>query len=445
MPPNALCSMHLGISGATGTGKSFMVASQLFQLVTLGVPVILTDMKSELADLMLNVVVPAVVARGREDLIDRVRVIRPFDAGRVPLLRLTEPEPRVSRQIQSMNIAQGLSESVGEGLGVRMLRAMLPMAGLAVERNLPLHVLTDWLRSPEVFARAAAASSDPIIRSYALHELPRENRSSLDALRARLDLLFHLPEVRDALSAPRCLSFDECLESGVTILDFGSPPGGAEAAMKFIAGPVAGRLGRAILSRQMSDNTLPAVVVFEEFQQLLGSYQVEMFKRLLALCRFKRVCLWFSNQQPAQIAEADRTLLRILRTNLGAECIFRSSVEDARTLSEGLSTRSADETLTQARSRVVEEIATLPKRSFFFWLRDSAFGPQRLQSPRVNIGALKASASSLTLEQRERIRLGTASIERPADKPSPPATAPEPDPRVAPLPPQKRRRAPRLG
>lgn len=445
LPLPALCSMHLGISGATGTGKSFMVASQLFQLVSAGVPVILTDMKSELADLMLEVVIPAVVARGREDLIDRVRVVRPFDAGRVPLLRLTEPEPRVSRQIQSMNIAQGLSESVGEGLGVRMLRAMLPMAGLVVERNLPLPVLADWLRSPETFARVAATSSDPIVRSYALHELPRENRSSLDALRARLDLLFHLPEVRDALSAPRCLSFDDCLSSGVTILDFGSPPGGAEDAMKFIAGPVAGRLGRAILSRQVFDSTPPAVVVFEEFQQLLGSYQVEMFKRLLALCRFKKVCLWFSNQQPAQIAEADRTLLRILRTNLGAECMFRSSVEDARTLSEGLSTRSADETLTQARSRVVEEIATLPKRSYYFWLRDSAFGPQRLQSPRVNIGALKASAASLTRKQRERIRLGTVSIERPTHTPAPPPTTPEPDARVAPLSPQKRRRAPRLG
>lgn len=441
----SLCSMHIGISGATGTGKSFMVASQLYQLVKLGVPVILTDMKSELADLLLNVVVPAVVARGREDLIDRIRVIRPFEAGRVPLLRLTEPEPRVSRQIQSMNIAQGLSESVGEGLGVRMLRAMLPMAGLCVERNLPLPVLTDWLRQPELFARTAASSSDPIVRAYALHELPRENRSSLDALRARLDLLFHLPEVREALSAPRCVDFGECLDSGVTVLDFGSPPGGAEDAMNFIAGPVAGRLGRAILSREVSDDTLPAVVVFEEFQQLLGSYQVEMFKRLLALCRFKKVCLWFSNQQPAQIAEADRTLLRILRTNLGAECIFRSSVEDARTLSEGLSTRSADETLTQARSRMVEEISTLPKRAFYFWLRDSAFGPQRLQSPRVNVGALKASAASLAPEQRERIRLGTVSIERPADASSPSAASPEPDPRVAPLPPQKRRRAPRLG
>jgi hypothetical protein len=327
-----------------------------------------------------------------------------------------------------------------------MLRALLPTAGLAVERNLPLPVLSEWLRSPEMFARVAASSADPIIRAYALHELPRENRSSLDALRARLDLLFHLPEIREALSAPRCLSCDECLESGVTILDFGSPPGGAEAAMKFIAGPVAGRFGRAILSREMRGDTPPAIVCFEEFQQLLGSHQIEMFKRLLAQCRFKKVNLWFSNQQPAQIAEADRTLLRVLRTNLGAECIFRSSVEDARTLSEGLSTRGTDETLTQARSRMVEEIATLPRRSFFLWLRDSAFGPQRLQSPRLDVEALKRSAAALSSEQRERIRLGSVSIARQTPEAAISADpAVEPDPRVAPLRPDKRRRTPRLG
>jgi hypothetical protein len=437
--------MHLGVSGATGTGKSYLIAALLFQLITRRVPVVLVDMKSELANLLLDVVVPAIIARGREDMLDRVRVVRPFELGRVPLLRLTEPEPRVSQQVQSMNIAQSLSEAVGHDLGPRMLRALLPTAGLAVERNLPLPVLTDWLRSPETFARAAAGSADPIIRAYAVHELPRENRSSLDALRARLDLLFHLPEIREALSAPRCLSFDECLESGVTILDFGSPPGGAEAAMRFIASPVAGRLGRAVLSRQMHAATPPAIVCFEEFQQLLGTHQLEMFKRLLSLCRYKLVNLWFSNQQPAQIAEADRTLLRILRTNLGAECIFRSSVEDARTLSEGLSTRSSDETLTQARSRMVEEIATLPRRSFFLWLRDSSFGPQRLQSPRLDLEAMRRAGARLSPEQRERIRLGSVSVARSVGAVKGPETHVEPDPRVAPLAPGKRRRTPRLG
>ncbi len=446
MPLTTLCAMHLGVSGATGTGKSYLIATLLFQLITRRVPVVLIDMKSELANLLLEVVVPAVVARGQKDLLDHVRVVRPFESGRVPLLRLTEPEPRISPQVQSMNIAQSLSEAVGHDLGPRMLRALLPTAGLAVEPHLPLPVLTEWLRSPETFARAAASSADPIIRAYALHELPRENRTSLDSLRARLDLLFHLPEIREALSAPRCLSCDECLESGVTILDFGSPPGGAEAAMKFIAGPVMGRFGRAILSREMRADTPPAIVCFEEFQQLLGSHQLEMFKRLIALCRFKRINLWFSNQQPAQIAEADRTLLRMLRTNLGAECIFRSSVEDARTLSEGLSTRSSDETLTQARSHMVEEIATLPRRSFFLWLRDSSFGPQRLQSPRLDVDALKRSAATLSPEERERIRLGSASIARVvAEDRVPLEAAAEPDPRVAPLAPDKQRRSPRLG
>jgi len=445
LPIETLCAMHLGMSGATGTGKSYLIAGLLYQLLRQCVPLIVADMKSELAGLLLDVVVPAVIASGREDLIERVRVVRPFETGRVPLLRLTEAEPRVGREIQSINIAQSLSEAVGHDLGPRMLRALLPAAGLAVERNLPLPILTEWLRSPETFARVAATSTDPIIRAYALHELPRENRSSLDALRARLDLLFHLPEVREALSAPRCLSCDECLSSGITILDFGSPPGGAEAAMKFIAGPVAGRFGRAILSRDMHDDTPPAVVVFEEFQQLLGSHQVEMFKRLLALARWRRTALWFSNQQPAQIAEADRTLLRILRTNLGAECIFRSSVEDARAMSEGLSTRSGEETLAQARSRMIEEIATLPRRAFFLWLRDCAFGPQRLQSPRLDLAQLREAAARLSPQQRERIRTGSASIARTIEPAQPPTVESEPDPRVAPLPQGRRRRTPRLG
>jgi hypothetical protein len=195
----------------------------------------------------------------------------------------------------------------------------------------------------------------------------------------------------------------------------------------------------------MHPDTAPAIACFEEVQELLGSYQIEMFKRLIALCRFKRVSLWFSNQQPAQIAEADRTLLRILRTNLGAECIFRSSVEDARVLSEGLSTRLRDETQMQARSRMTEEIATLPQRSFFLWLRDSRFGPQQLRSPRLDLDALRQAASSLSSEQRERIRLGSASIARSTGDVVPPQTVVEPDLRVAPLEPDNRRRTPRLG
>jgi len=102
--------------------------------------------------------------------------------------------------------------------------------------------------------------------------------------------------------------------------------------------------------------------------------------------------------------------------------------------------------LPQARGRMVEEIASLPRRSFFFWLRDSPHGPQRLTSPRLDAAALVRSAEALSTEQRERIRLGSASIVRvvPPD-PDPPDSVAVPDPRVAPLRPDKRRRTPRLG
>ena len=447
LPIEQLTSQHVGVSGATGMGKSYLLATLLWQLLRARVPVVVVDLKSELCAILLETIVPALVASGREDLAEQVRVIRPFDPARVPLLRLTEPEREVSAQVQSLNIATALGEAIGQDHGVRMQRLLLPAAGLAVERNLPLPIVLEWLRDPARFAREAATSSDPTIRAYAIHELPRENRSSLDAVRARLDLLFHLSEIRRALSAPRCIDFHECLRSGVTLLDFGSPPGGAEGAMRFIAGPVVGRLSRAILSRQVSADTPQAVVLFEEFQELLHRHQIEQFKRLLSLCRFKKVALHFSNQQPAQIAAADRTLLKVLRTNLGAEMIFRSSVEDARALSEGLSIRSPEETLAQARTRLIEEIASLPRRAFFLWLKSAPFGPQRLTSPRLDLDALRRAAATLPADTRERIQAGVASVNR-AEVDG--VLAAEQAaivrlPQILPLEDERRVRAPRLG
>ncbi len=445
LPLRDLLSQHWAVSGATGVGKSYVIAVILLQLIKRGVPVVVIDRKSELVDILVRLILPALIAAGQYELLDQIRVIRPFDRSRVPLLRLTEREPRVGREVQSLNLAQALSEAVGRDLGPRMLRALLPAASLAVEREMPLTRLADWFRYPETFVRAATASDDPMIRAYALNELPRENRSSLDALRANLDLLFHLPEVRAALNAPRCLDFHECFERGVTLLDFGTVPGGGEAPMRFIAGPTMGRLARAILSRELRHDSRPCVVLFEEFQESLHRHQIEQFKRLLSLARFKKFSLWFSNQQPAQIAEADRTLLRVLRTNVGGELIFRSSVEDARALSEGFLSRSPEETLTQARSRFVEEIASLPRRSFFLWLKGTSYGPQRRMSPRLDLAALRQAAASLPAETRRRIRTGVSSVDRKGLEAQVAAeTAPPRQPRIVPLD-DARPRAKRLG
>ena len=399
---------HMLTTGATGTGKSRLIAGVLYQLLRARVPVVLLDLKSELSEVVVDTLVPALVQAGVD--VGPIRVVRPFDENHIPLLRLTEPDG-TSREVQALNLAAALGEAVGEDLKLRMHRAFLRMCSLAIEKNLPLPVIADWASSPQKFVRDARSSSDAQVKQYATHEFARESRSSLDGLRARLDELFHLKQVRMALSAPSCMSFTDILEGGLTIFDLGSPPAGAEAAVRFVGAPILGRLSRSILSRKPGP---PMVCVFEEFQEILNKHQVEQFKRLLALARFKNVNLWFSNQQIAQIDDVDPMLRRILRTNAGMEMIFRSSIEDAAKLSQGLSIRQPGESLSAARARFTEEIASLPRREFYLWVKDASYGPQRIRSPKVDLEELNELGKELTWQQREGILRGTVSV--PADK-----------------------------
>lgn len=439
LEPESLLAIFGLITGATGMGKSRLICALLVQILRRRIPTTIFDMKGELAGIVLDDLAPALVAAGID--LGPIRVVRPFGRADVPMLRLTAPEPGTSREIQSLNLAAALAEAVGSDLGSRMQRVFLRAASLCVEKNLPLPVIAHWIANPAAFAAEARTSEDRLVRHYALREFPNENRASIDALKARLDELLHLREVRLALSAPDCLSFPECLESGLTVFDFGSAPAGAEVAMRFFAGPVMGRMSRAILSRPVSSTTPPALVVFEEFQESLARHQVEQFKRLLALARFKRTPLWFSNQQPAQIAAVDPHLLRILRTNTGFEAIFRSSIEDAARLAQHLSVRRSDESLAAARARLTEEIATLPKRDYFLWLKDQPFGPQRLRSPRFDLEDMARRSASLPSETRQAIQRGCVSV--PVEAVQEVEVEHEASPLTRPLP--KRRKTPGLG
>lgn len=396
---------HILTTGATGTGKSREIAAVLYQILRAQIPTFLVDLKSELSGVAVDTLVPALAHQGID--VGPIRVVRPFDPKFVPLLRLTEPEVGVSREIQALNLATALGEAVGEDLKIRMHRAFLRLCSLAIEKNLPLPVIAEWASNPQQFTREARSSSDPQVKRYASHEFARESRASLDALRARLDELFHLREIRLALSAPTCLSFPETLESGLTIFDLGSPPAGAELAVRFIGGPILGRLTRAVLSRPPGK---PCLIVYEEFQEILGKHQVEQFKRLLALSRFKGVCLWFSNQQIAQIDDVDPMLRRILRTNAGLEMIFRSSIEDAAKLSQGLSIRRPHESLAAARQRFTEDVASLPQREFYLWVKDAPYGPQRIRSPKMDLEELDTLGRQLSIEDRLAIQRGVVSI-----------------------------------
>ena len=262
LPFEEFIGKHGWITGATGSGKSFFTLACLLQVLRDGrFPVVVVDLKSELSELLIELVLPTLVqTRGGERLLNRLRIIRPF-ARDLPMLRVTEAEPGVPRAIQAFNLASALEDALANDLGSRMTRVFLRLCSLAIELGYPLTAIQRWLESPEAFARDARRSTDPGLREYARSGFARESRPAVDALLARLDTFLFLDEVKLALSAPQCVNFGEALESGLTIVDLGSPPAGAERAQRFWAGILTGRIVRSILSRPVTDRTPQAWVM----------------------------------------------------------------------------------------------------------------------------------------------------------------------------------------
>jgi hypothetical protein len=406
-------SQHGWITGATGSGKSYFVAACLLQVLRAGRnPVIIVDLKSELSEMLIETVLPALAASpAGEKFVDSIRVIRPFGSD-LPALRITEPEEGVPRGIQAYNLAAALAEAVGDDLGTRMQRVFLRMAGLAIERRDPLPVIQRWLERPVEFARAARNSVDSALQSYALGGFERESRPAIDALLARLDSFLFLDEVRLSLGAPSCVSFRECLESGITIVDLGSPPAGAERVQRFWAGILLGRISRAVLSRPVTPESPAAWLVVEEAQEALTRESALQFGRLLALARHKKVGITLINQQPAQLSAVDPTLVRLLRTNAGLEFAFRCNYEDARTLVEPMPLPPGTPRSAEVRQAMAQELVRMPVRSYLLWAKREPFGAQQVRSPRLDLASLRAEADRIDPALRERIRKGSVSIPR---------------------------------
>lgn len=411
--PERLFTRHAWITGATGSGKSFFVLGVLLQVLKHArETVVVVDFKGELSQILRETVLPALaMLPGGEGIADELRVIRPFDKSRVPALRITAPEDGVSREVQAHAIASCVEDALGEALGSRMNRIFLKLTSLAIELGRPLPEVLRWLENPLLLTRDARLSQDSRTRAYAAGSFTHENRQTLDALMSRLDTFFFLPETSAALSAPSCVSFQECLSSGVTIIDVGDPPAGAERVAKFWAGVLGGRLTRAILSREVTDRSRRAWVVWEEFQEALGGSQTEQFSRLLALARYKKVSLWFANQQPAQVAAAQPALVRALRTNAGLEAAFRCNLEDARALAHAMPLPAAG-SATESRQTLLESLTRLPDRVYLLWLKQARFRAQKVRSPRLDLRQLTDAAQRCPRGTRERLLRGTVSFPR---------------------------------
>jgi len=411
-PTESLLRHHAAIAGGTGTGKTSWIFGVLMQLADENRhPIILYDAKGETAELVLNLLVPRLVDMdGGEELLERLRVVRVFDPHNVPLLNITLPEPGVPKEAQAYGIASALEQALAELLGGRMHHVLIRCATLCIELDLPITQLQEWLANPKSFLRDAEQSADSSLREYARTGWPQENRESLRALSARLNALLFWPDARLALCAPGAISFADALaQPGITVIDVGSPPAGAERLARFFGAALLGKVVRAILSRAVTPETPPAIFVAEEIQETLGPEEARQLGRLLATARFKRTAVWLVNQSRSQLSAVDPGLVAAMRTNIGVQVQFRTSPEDAAALAYMLPDDGKGEA---ARRDLIGSLTRLPQRHCYFAIRDADLKAQLVLAPRIDFAALREQGERLSQSLRQRINLGIAAIPR---------------------------------
>jgi hypothetical protein len=331
----------------TGSGKSSLVQFMLLDLIRrqnpshphhIATTVFALDMKGDSFNRMIDFLATSreVLPHVTADSVVTIDLFSDHGVSLNPFHRIESIDP----EVQASGIAELLETLFQNGMGPRMrpMATLLCLAILDLDRPGSFLDMLAVLTDEQAAAALAYRAKNKRAQAY-VERLWREPASTRDALRARLEGLLLVPKVRAALCSPRkALTGSELLESPLTLVSAGYPPQGFEHLSIFFGRLLFGRLSAAVFARRVTRNTQQAVLVLDEWQNLLGSSggsaggTVAAVERLLAMARSQATSLWLINQLDAQISKISPHLLEIITGNVGMEVLFSPSPQATKRL-----------------------------------------------------------------------------------------------------------------
>lgn len=360
------------VSGTTGFGKSAFLHIVILQLLT-GHPevrIVLADPKGQTAATLRDVLLPALGADYPHLAPNRVLAIEPFGPYAVPLNPFLG-EKGLDAELHSYLIAVECDALVQGGLGPRMqailrklVRAFLALRGTASFADV-LRALSD----ADFRDRCGRALPDRDLATF-LHDFASEPSASVDALRARLEMLL-LPPLRYSLCSADAVSPRDLLETGVTIIDLGGAPRGCAALAEYMGAFLWNRVTGAVFSRSSQDGgTSPRCLLIVDEWASMCRGSPEEFESLLTKCRSFNAAIWLCSQgigsldvpPPLKSALLTNTLLHIAFNPHGED--LDDVLRDWRGQGDVVNPDRPSQILTRSelRERVEREIAHLPMR-----------------------------------------------------------------------------------
>ena len=328
---------HMLVIGASGAGKSYLLLLLAMAAYAAGLPLVVIDPKAEFAELLLDRLLPAFLARlppsEAQRALASIRVVDPFGRDALPPMNPLVRDPSIPIEVQALDVASCFDATVDAGSGVRMETILDWVLRLVIEVGGSFITVRRALEEPPVLEGLVRQSRVRDVVSYFLNRWPNEPASSKLALLARIDRLLALPSSRLSLGADACVDFDAALSGGITVVNVGNAPAGLTELSAFWSTFVFTRLVRAVYRRPATGaGTRHAITLIDEWQTCLTRPFASSMEDVLARSRSRRCAFWLCNQQKAQVEKVSGSLWDIVAAQTAIHVLFRASIEDARAM-----------------------------------------------------------------------------------------------------------------
>jgi hypothetical protein len=419
MPLPEFLRSHAFVSGGSGSGKTCFVLGReesvlerVSETRAMGFGVL--DAKQDLFDGTLWLVGRRLAALDRQaarDLRRRIVVIDfslrdPISPYNI-LARWPGADAEFFAQSRADLLLELLPGADGVSLGASALlrRAIL----LLSEFGLPITWLDGVLQDDILRANLLARSGNPGVAAYFTHQFPTLPKQTVGALSRRMEALFASETVRLALSGTAAPDFRALQDEGKIVLVncFGADI--SRSVRQLLQALVLSDIAHATFARRRHD--APFLWMLDEAQNFFATPRLrDHMMDLLTMARsFGTHCMLVS--QNMTTALQDSRILSVLHTNIRWAFAMRGEPSDCSFLRAALPVTGrrckpdrnpfcepAFYAPNEERALVLDEIANLPDRVGYLWLKSRSPEAVRITVPPLELpqgGDLQSSVESL--------------------------------------------------
>jgi hypothetical protein len=401
--PADIRARHCYIAGATGTGKSTLLANMMVQDIAAGHGVGLLDPHGDLVKVILQHI-PR----------NRVNDVVLFDASDIEFpfaLNILEARDDVERERIVSETIMALERNFPTSWGPR-LEQILQYALRTVLHAIPGATLADverLLTDKEFRGEIVHQSTDPRLVTFWTTQFPSFPKNSTDPVLNKLSVFLLDRHVRNIICQRRsAVDFDQLLNQGKILL--------ANLSTGLLTEKVAGTLGSFLVTKIVNaafrraalapGQRRPWHLYIDEFQNFVNLSLG--FERILAEARKQGLTLTAANQHVGQLTQAVR---QAIFGNVGSLIVFRLGVHDAQTLAKELGAFTGQDILNLGVGQAIARVGG----------SGAAFNLQTYIEPAVPFDnpsrRITAMARQRYARPRVEVEQGLVPIATPAERP----------------------------